>query len=247
MCTVPDCSRLIYAHGLCNAHYKRWLIHGDVRADIPIRSRSCMKHDADAKCTVPDCNLPVLARGLCSLHYRRWQRRWQTHGDVRADIPIRRKYDANAKCTVPDCGRPVHTRGFCRAHYERWLIHGDVQADIPIKGSGSIIKCTVPDCGRPARGHRLCKAHCDRQRRYGDVRAKIPIRPRSAWEIHNLMKYDADTKCTVSNCGLPVQARGFCYNHYNHWYRHGGQLEMIEERAMAWMEAHPEAMRECPL
>ena len=37
VCSVSGCERSIKAAGLCVAHYERRRIHGDVRADVPIR------------------------------------------------------------------------------------------------------------------------------------------------------------------------------------------------------------------
>lgn len=36
-CSVQQCERPVYGHGLCNAHYQRWRKHGDTLPHIPIR------------------------------------------------------------------------------------------------------------------------------------------------------------------------------------------------------------------
>ncbi len=36
-CSVPSCLTEAFTKGWCQAHYKRWLTHGDVRPDEPIR------------------------------------------------------------------------------------------------------------------------------------------------------------------------------------------------------------------
>ena len=43
MCTVKNCVRFIEyngGRGLCHAHYKRFMDHGDVREDIPLKTQS---------------------------------------------------------------------------------------------------------------------------------------------------------------------------------------------------------------
>jgi hypothetical protein len=37
-CKIKDCNRKVEARGLCCAHYKRLLLHGDVKAAQPVRS-----------------------------------------------------------------------------------------------------------------------------------------------------------------------------------------------------------------
>jgi hypothetical protein len=36
ICTVDGCERLLYARGLCDPHYHRWLHHSDPLAALPI-------------------------------------------------------------------------------------------------------------------------------------------------------------------------------------------------------------------
>lgn len=38
-CSVANCNKSVLARGWCTAHYHRWLKHGDVQADIPIRTK----------------------------------------------------------------------------------------------------------------------------------------------------------------------------------------------------------------
>ena len=40
LCTVPGCTSRYKSRGWCAAHYRRWLIHGDVQPDIPVKTRA---------------------------------------------------------------------------------------------------------------------------------------------------------------------------------------------------------------
>lgn len=37
-------------------------------------------------------------------------------------------------------------------------------------------------------------------------------------------------RCTISGCGAPAKARGWCQDHYNRWYRYGDPLREPPER-----------------
>jgi hypothetical protein len=48
-------------------------------------------------------------------------------------------------------------------------------------------------------------------------------------------------KCTISNCGKPHLARGWCSKHYNRWKVHGDPLKiLVAERGapLRWIEAN---------
>jgi hypothetical protein len=76
-CAVASCDGEARSRGWCHAHYQRWRLHGDVRADVPIRRAR--------PCEVPGCDRQRYARGLCNTHYRRLL----NSGDPRPDEPIR--------------------------------------------------------------------------------------------------------------------------------------------------------------
>lgn len=65
ICTVPNCGRFVKARGVCDAHYRRLLAHGDACAADPI-------HVAQRGCAAPGCTRPgKTTRGLCWYHQRR--------------------------------------------------------------------------------------------------------------------------------------------------------------------------------
>jgi hypothetical protein len=55
-----------YVHGMCNAHYRRWLRHGD-----PMMGRT--PPTTDGVCSIAGCSGKTHARGWCYKHYRRWK------------------------------------------------------------------------------------------------------------------------------------------------------------------------------
>lgn len=67
-CSVADCARKVKGRGLCEAHYMRLYLYGDVRADVPLRSKS------GGPCSVEGCPEPSRTRDLCRLHYLRVRR-----------------------------------------------------------------------------------------------------------------------------------------------------------------------------
>ena len=69
VCSVDNCSHLHLARGYCSTHYRRWHKHGDVLADVPVRSVL-----ADLVCNVETCARLAKANGMCNKHYLRVRR-----------------------------------------------------------------------------------------------------------------------------------------------------------------------------
>lgn len=65
-CRVDGCERASRARGFCNAHWKRWKLHGDPLVHIPIRVPQ------PTVCVVEHCDKRPQARGLCHNHYYAW-------------------------------------------------------------------------------------------------------------------------------------------------------------------------------
>lgn len=104
-CSVAGCDRAQRTRGWCHAHYQRWRVHGDVRAEVPIR--------AIGRCEARDCERPAHARGWCQTHYRRVL----ATGDPREDEPVR---------IVTGEGSLSH--GYWKVpvpHEDRWLTGGE--------------------------------------------------------------------------------------------------------------------------
>jgi hypothetical protein len=66
-------ARAHHARGLCAAHYARWLRHGDIRPDVPLRRREvhlcgCARPTPSGpralRCGNDGCGLPILAEML---------------------------------------------------------------------------------------------------------------------------------------------------------------------------------------
>lgn len=68
-CIVPSCSREPDGIGYCSGHYQRLRKTGDVRADVPLRSRGTLS----GRCTAEGCDADIQQRtmGLCDAHYKR--------------------------------------------------------------------------------------------------------------------------------------------------------------------------------
>lgn len=81
-CTVSDCDRGAHGQGFCQAHYKRVVVHGDLRSQAPIEDRA-PRRGPKPRCVVEICDRVRYARGYCATHYMRWKA-----GDVQADWPI---------------------------------------------------------------------------------------------------------------------------------------------------------------
>jgi HNH endonuclease len=69
-CRVEGCQRRVMARSLCNMHYQRWRLKGDVGPVEPLQLNG-------GRCLVRGCSRWSLARGWCRLHYDRWRR----HGE----------------------------------------------------------------------------------------------------------------------------------------------------------------------
>jgi hypothetical protein len=67
-CGIEGCEKPVLVRGLCTAHYKRLLRHGDPLGGGAARNKP------PAQCIVEGCDEPPKARGLCSVHYHRWQK-----------------------------------------------------------------------------------------------------------------------------------------------------------------------------
>src|SRR5260370_475649 len=73
VCSVEACDKLARNRGWCSAHYERWRLTGDIKADIPLVSRT-RPYALGIQCTVSGCERTPASRGLCDMHYDRWRR-----------------------------------------------------------------------------------------------------------------------------------------------------------------------------
>jgi hypothetical protein len=88
-CRIDACDRDAATRGWCHAHYQRWRAHGDVRADVPLRT--------SAACAIDGCGRDRHVDGLCRTHATRRER----YGSALPDVPVgdlpRRPRRRNAK------------------------------------------------------------------------------------------------------------------------------------------------------
>lgn len=73
-CTIPGCSRVHRAHGLCITHYAQWKSNGEVRPDTPEQPR----RNSGVICCQPGCPRPFYAKNLCKEHYRKMRKAAKT-------------------------------------------------------------------------------------------------------------------------------------------------------------------------
>jgi hypothetical protein len=99
-CGIQGCTRSPRARGYCQAHYLRWLRHGDPLAGGPARN------PCGSACSVPGCGRKPRGRGLCPVHHHRWLR----HGDPQACL----------RTATPGHGH-VHSNGYWRT----WVVDAD--------------------------------------------------------------------------------------------------------------------------
>ncbi len=74
-CTLPECSRPHYGHGLCHMHYQRKRKRGTTEQRLRTQS----------VCSVADCGRPARGRGFCHAHYARWYNGSENTGTI---VPI---------------------------------------------------------------------------------------------------------------------------------------------------------------
>lgn len=118
-CSRPDCDRLVYARGICSAHYQRDYRRGKVTN--PRKRRR--------PCAVDGCASDASVRGWCDKHYRRWKK----HGDplttqlIVGDDAQRfwSKVDKDGPTPCPDLGRCwIFTGGLTHDGYGQFSIAG---------------------------------------------------------------------------------------------------------------------------
>lgn len=108
-CSIDGCEALVFGHGWCNRHYKRWRKYGDPLGGGPFRV-------ADKRCSITGCTAKHYGHGYCHGHWRNWYR----YGDPEYEPPSDPRL-----CVIEGCDRIHYARGWCHLHYSRWQVHGD--------------------------------------------------------------------------------------------------------------------------
>lgn len=119
ICAVDECEKVAVRREWCNAHYQRWLRHGD-----PTKGQR-LRMSVGTECSVDGCTDPVKARQLCSAHY--WRK-----STGRPLSPIKKRSEVTA-CSVDQCNRESVARGVCDPHYKKLMKYGDPLASPPRK------------------------------------------------------------------------------------------------------------------
>lgn len=163
-CSVPSCSRVVYARGLCQAHYRRQRKTGAVGAAEIVAPLS-----RKAPCAVDGCDRKTYCRGWCYTHYARSLRDGEP-GPAEIVTPQTR----GGVCAVDGCANPIQSRGWCTKHYTNFLKRGDADADGPGQGKRPYPPkwegkdCSVPGCNRPVKTSGYCTLHYQRVGRFGE-------------------------------------------------------------------------------
>lgn len=76
LCSIPECSKIIFCVDLCAAHYTRLRRYGDPVAGSPAR------RPKNVICEVTSCDAKAYNRGFCQKHHARWVR----HGDPETQV-----------------------------------------------------------------------------------------------------------------------------------------------------------------
>ena len=104
ICKIKDCNRKHYGLGLCNKHYLRLRINGNMD----------LKRNMNPPpiCTIIGCNQIYYAKGYCQKHYKRFKK----YNDPN-DKGIRNHSEL---CKLEGCNSEYWSKGYCQRHYSRY-------------------------------------------------------------------------------------------------------------------------------
>lgn len=169
VCMVDNCDRRVETRGLCAAHYKRTLHHGDPTVGGPL-----LPIEVSATCAIEGCGEPVVRRGWCQSHYYRWR----TYEDPLAGSRPRQGSSPET-CVMPECARAVQARGLCCAHYQRDHRSGDPATGGALRRYRTPVvprTCVIQECSAPVFRRDWCGSHYYRWKKYNDPLAGQPSR-----------------------------------------------------------------------
>jgi hypothetical protein len=134
-CSVPDCSGLVAAKGMCAPHYKA---EAQIKRQKDERTERIAKArfkragpiPAEEMCTIPGCPRRRITRGLCRHHRER--------------LPLPRF------CSIADCQGRNYCRGLCKRHHSAYIAR-----------QAGLKPCVVRDCHRKPINRQMCKLHYD--------------------------------------------------------------------------------------
>lgn len=109
-CSVPDCGYLIYAHGMCDAHYRQWNI-SDTKKRPP---KSIRRGQRKLPCTVEGCKEIAVEYGRCPAHLKEVYRDKLLEKAKPAPKPEK---PAVERCIVKGCKHQAVWGGLCDKHY----------------------------------------------------------------------------------------------------------------------------------
>jgi hypothetical protein len=117
-CSVEACGRLQHSRGVCNGHYKRLKMWGELRPEVPLQERV---HSAGQVCITDGCTRLARVKMRCGAHYDRHRRT----GSDRPWQPLKPiRYDWDDLCSVAGCQKAARKLGRCETHYQRFRATG---------------------------------------------------------------------------------------------------------------------------
>lgn len=114
LCSIPGCSKKLFAKSWCSAHYARWSRWGDPLASAPPKDQKI--------CSIEGCGEKHVSRGYCNKHLKSFTR-W---GD-----PLKSEQwlgDRPKTCGVAGCSKKHYAHGLCAAHNWRRRTNGSPTA-----------------------------------------------------------------------------------------------------------------------
>ncbi len=155
LCLVDGCERFSLAKSLCQKHYQRFRVHGDIRGRLRIcpcgeefygkaRQEFCTKQcrldrglEGRAVCVIDWCE--TLARPhmtLCGMHYQRRR--------LNKDMDASPRKNTVGLCDVKRCKGTIIAQRLCSMHYARWRKTGDPGPAERWKDVCRVVGCVLP-------------------------------------------------------------------------------------------------------
>jgi len=179
-CAVDDCVNPPAAKSYCQAHYKRFITHGD-----PLGARV---YNVRGECQIGDCEETAQAHGLCKSHWAKWKR----HDDPYYEPEVAPK-PRTGTCEIDGCDRPVVRIGMCTRHSNSHYKYGNPLVSRRRRRFDDEIEtiCRLDGCELPHVKGGYCGKHYVSVVRYGYLK-----RSRTHIILERFMRRLYESPCT---------------------------------------------------